>query len=160
MFDDSLPSTHPIFADIRHTDEAEDLFDGISYGKGSSFVKQFHHLIGHETFSKGLHKYFNTFKGGNTKLTDYVGKMAEAYKEDNPSSELDLVKWCDLWLKTQGVNYVSYEVNESNNLEITHGKYNYCNELKDQKIRLSVFDNDFNETYHDFMLEAKEKQVV
>jgi aminopeptidase N len=36
---DSMTSTHPVCANIADTDEAESLFDGISYGKGSAFVK-------------------------------------------------------------------------------------------------------------------------
>mmetsp|Transcript_44429 Transcript_44429/g.32491 ORF Transcript_44429/g.32491 Transcript_44429/m.32491 type:complete len:113 (-) Transcript_44429:1416-1754(-) len=55
---DQLSSTHPITCEISSTDEAEALFDGISYGKGSSFLKQLYNLIGHESFVKGLHIYF------------------------------------------------------------------------------------------------------
>ena len=36
---DQLSSTHPICCEVNSTDEAESLFDGISYGKGSSFLQ-------------------------------------------------------------------------------------------------------------------------
>lgn len=48
---DKLPSNHPIVKNCLHTDSAEDMFNGISYGKGSAFLKQFYHLIGKEVFS-------------------------------------------------------------------------------------------------------------
>jgi len=55
---DQLSSTHPICTEIVSTDQAESLFDGISYGKGSAFLKQFYNILGFETMSKGLHLYF------------------------------------------------------------------------------------------------------
>lgn len=52
--DDILSSTHPICTDITSTDEAQSLFDGISYGKGSAFLKQALNVIGREAFQNGL----------------------------------------------------------------------------------------------------------
>ena len=59
---DILSSTHPICADtIADSEQAETLFDGISYGKGSSFLKCMYKVVGYETMKKGLHKYFDDF---------------------------------------------------------------------------------------------------
>ena len=55
---DQLSSTHPICSEISNTGEAESMFDGISYGKGSAVLKQFYNLLGYETMKKGLHSYF------------------------------------------------------------------------------------------------------
>ena len=46
---DVLSSTHPICTQINSTDEADSLFDGISYGKGASFLKQVYNVLGYET---------------------------------------------------------------------------------------------------------------
>ena len=55
---DQMSSTHPICADIARTDEADALFDGISYGKGSAWLKQVYKILGTETIKVGLHDYF------------------------------------------------------------------------------------------------------
>jgi len=77
---DMLSSTHPICCEIDATDQAEALFDGISYGKGSAFLKQFYNILGYETMSKGLAKYFATYEWKNTTLPDFVNCLDEAYK--------------------------------------------------------------------------------
>lgn len=56
------------------------MFDGISYGKGAAFLKQFYNLLGYETMKKGLHSYFGTHKWGNTTLPDFVGCMQTAWQ--------------------------------------------------------------------------------
>lgn len=56
--EDTLSTTHPITVHVGRTDEAESIFDGISYGKGSSVLKQLYNLIGREAFKKGIHLYF------------------------------------------------------------------------------------------------------
>jgi aminopeptidase N len=51
------------------------LFDGISYGKGSAFLKQLFNVLGYETMSKGLAIYFNKYEWKNTELPDFVGSL-------------------------------------------------------------------------------------
>jgi len=63
---DNLSSTHPICTEIATTGEAEALFDGISYGKGSAVLNQLYNILGFEVMSKGLHKYFEKYQWGNT----------------------------------------------------------------------------------------------
>ena len=104
---DQLSSTHSICTECNDTDEAESMFDGISYGKGSAFLKQFFNIIGYEVMSKGLHAYFEKHAWGNTTLPDFVGCMAEAYKQSGDKSlgaDFDLAEWCDTWLNTSGIN--------------------------------------------------------
>lgn len=74
-----MTSTHPICCNITSTDEAESLFDGISYGKGSAFLKQVYNVLGYEIIKQGLHMYFEKFQWKNTTLPDFVGCLAEAY---------------------------------------------------------------------------------
>lgn len=58
---DELPSNHPIVKDAVHTDAAIDMINGITYGKGCSFLKQLYHLIGDEAFSNSTKLYFSRF---------------------------------------------------------------------------------------------------
>ena len=89
------------------TDQAESLFDGISYGKGSAFLKQFFNILGYDTMSAGLHLYFDKHQWGNTTLPDFVSCLSEAYQRSGDTSlgaNFNLAEWCDTWLLTSGVN--------------------------------------------------------
>jgi aminopeptidase N len=85
----------------------EQIFDGISYGKGAAFLKQLHYVLGHEKFKAALHIYFQKHQWKNTELTDFISVMETAYytMDEKPFGDnLDFKKWSDSWLKTSGVN--------------------------------------------------------
>ena len=85
------------------------MFDGISYGKGSAFLKQFYNILGYETMSEGLKVYFAKYAWGNTTLPDFVGCMEEAYRQSNDQSlgpDFDVTDWCDTWLNSSGINII------------------------------------------------------
>jgi aminopeptidase N len=79
--DDTLNTTHPIFSEIKNIEMADSTFDGISYDKGASFLKQTHKVMGHNSFKTALHKYFERYQWQNTELKDFVGCLVEAYNE-------------------------------------------------------------------------------
>ena len=54
---DSLRSSHPIIVPIKHAEEVEQVFDAISYCKGSTVVNMVYALLGYEKFKKGKEKY-------------------------------------------------------------------------------------------------------
>jgi aminopeptidase N len=107
--DDLMPSNHNIQADCPSTDTAESLIDGITYGKGSSMIKQLIFLMGWETFCKGLHIYFARHAWSNTSLNDFIGALQNGYDNSHPLEPLDLFKWSKDWLQTKGVNKLVYE---------------------------------------------------
>ena len=70
---------------------AESLIDGVTYGKGSSMIKQLIFLMDWETFCKGLKIYFKRHKWSNTTLEDFIGCMQIGYDENIKGREaLDL----------------------------------------------------------------------
>ncbi|MFI7586893.1 aminopeptidase N [Spongisporangium articulatum] len=93
---DQLVSTHPIVADIRDLEDVEVNFDGITYAKGASVLKQLVHWVGQDAFDAGLREYFKQHAWGNTTLADLLGHLEE-------SSGRDLAGWADEWLRTAGV---------------------------------------------------------
>lgn len=93
---DQLASTHPIVADIRDLADVEVNFDGITYAKGASVLKQLVHWVGTESFDTGLRHYFRTHAWGNTRLADLLAKLESA-------SGRDLEAWAREWLQTAGV---------------------------------------------------------
>jgi len=94
---DQLPSTHPIAADIVDIDAVKVNFDGITYAKGASVLKQLVAWVGQEAFLGGLRTYFTTHAYGNTELPDLLRVLEQA-------SGRDLSAWAAQWLETAGCN--------------------------------------------------------
>jgi aminopeptidase N len=94
---DQLPSTHPIAADIPDLAAVEVNFDGITYAKGASVLKQLVAYVGLEHFLAGLRDYFRAHAFGNATFDDLVAALEKA-------SGRDLSDWSRQWLKTTGLN--------------------------------------------------------
>ncbi|GAB3016306.1 aminopeptidase N [Mycobacterium bourgelatii] len=94
---DQLPSTHPIAADIPDLHAVEVNFDGITYAKGASVLKQLVAYVGLEQFLAGLRDYFKTHAFGNATFSDLVTALEK-------SSGRDLSDWGKQWLRTTGLN--------------------------------------------------------
>jgi aminopeptidase N len=94
---DQLPSTHPIVADIPDLDAVRVNFDGITYAKGGSVLKQLGAWVGQDQFLAGVGQYFKKHAFGNTELTDLLVEL-------EATSGRDLTTWSKLWLETAGVN--------------------------------------------------------
>ncbi|WP_053388206.1 aminopeptidase N [Leucobacter japonicus] len=94
---DQLPSTHPIVAPIRDLEDVLVNFDGITYAKGASVLKQLVAWVGREPFMQGVHDYFVKHHHSNTELPDLLTEL-------EARSGRDLTGWSKLWLETAGVN--------------------------------------------------------
>ncbi|KMO77722.1 Aminopeptidase N [Mycolicibacterium obuense] len=94
---DQLPSTHPVAADIPDLHAVEVNFDGITYAKGASVLKQLVAYVGLEAFLAGLRDYFRDHAFGNATFGDLLGALEK-------SSGRDLSGWGRQWLKTTGLN--------------------------------------------------------
>jgi aminopeptidase N len=102
---DQLPSTHPIATDAPDVQTAEVNFDGITYAKGASVLKQLAAYVGEQEFFAGLRAYFRRHAYDNTALADLLAALEEA-------SGRNLGDWSKVWLETAGLNTVraEYEV--------------------------------------------------
>jgi aminopeptidase N len=100
---DQLPSTHPIMADIRDLDDVLVNFDGITYAKGASVLKQLVAYVGMDEFFQGVQAYFKRHAFGNTRLSDLLGALEE-------TSGRDLKAWSKAWLETAGINVLRPEI--------------------------------------------------
>ena len=94
---DQLSSTHPIVAEIGDLQDVEVNFDGITYAKGASVLKQLVAYVGREPFRNGLRAYFAKHAWGNTTLDDLL-------RELESTSGRDLRRWSEQWLETAGVS--------------------------------------------------------
>ncbi|SCK18330.1 aminopeptidase N [Streptomyces sp. WMMB 322] len=100
---DQLPSTHPVTADIGDLEDAKLNFDGITYAKGASVLKQLVAYVGRETFLEGARRYFQRHAWGNTTLADLLAVLEE-------TSGRDMDEWSRAWLQTAGVNSLTPQV--------------------------------------------------
>ena len=128
------------------------MFDGISYGKGSSFLKQVYNVIGHDTLKAGLHKYFKDFQWKNTTLPDFVGCLQWAYDQSGDKSmgdDFNFTDWCDTWLKTSGVNILEPVVEYNDDFSVkSFAIKQLCdlrgqNKLRKQKLNVAFYDSEF-----------------
>ena len=94
---DQLPSTHPVAADIPDLAAVEVNFDGITYAKGASVLKQLVAYVGLEHFLAGLRDYFAAHAFDNATFDDLLTALEKA-------SGRDLSDWGRQWLKTTGLN--------------------------------------------------------
>lgn len=100
---DQLPSTHPIAADIRDLEDVEVNFDGITYAKGASVLKQLVAWVGQDQFFAGVRQYFQKHAWGNTELRDLLTEL-------EATSGRDLSAWSALWLEQSGVTLLRPEI--------------------------------------------------
>ncbi|MFI9234274.1 aminopeptidase N [Streptomyces rimosus] len=100
---DQLPSTHPIMAEIRDLDDVLVNFDGITYAKGASVLKQLVAYVGMDEFFQGVQAYFKAHAFKNTRLSDLLGALEE-------TSGRDLKTWSKAWLETAGINILRPEL--------------------------------------------------
>jgi aminopeptidase N len=100
---DQLPSTHPVAADIPDTEAVRTNFDGITYAKGASVLKQLVAWVGDDAFFEGLRAYFAEHAFGNATLEDFLSAL-------EASSGRELADWSKAWLETAGVATLRPEV--------------------------------------------------
>lgn len=100
---DQLPSTHPIAANMPDLDSVYENFDGITYAKGASALRQLVAWVGEENFLKGLKAYFDKHAWKNTELTDLLSELSI-------SSGRDLESWTKLWLQSSGATLLRPQI--------------------------------------------------
>ncbi|HFG8782847.1 TPA: aminopeptidase N [Corynebacterium striatum] len=97
---DQLPTTHPISTDASDIETVEQNFDGITYAKGASVLKQLQAYVGRESFFAGVRRHFKAHAYSNATFDDLLSSL-------ETSSGRDLSFWAQQWLKTTGINSLS-----------------------------------------------------
>jgi aminopeptidase N len=94
---DQLPSTHPVQGDVADNRSALLNFDGISYAKGASVLRQLMATVGENAFFTGVRAYLDRHAFGNTTFADLLAELETA-------SGRDLQEWARSWLQTTGLS--------------------------------------------------------
>ncbi|GHF62471.1 aminopeptidase N [Amycolatopsis bartoniae] len=138
---DQLPSTHPIAADIVDLQAVEVNFDGITYAKGASVLKQLVSYVGLDNFLAGLRVYFGKHAWGNATLADLLAALEQA-------SGRDLSGWSAQWLETTGLNSLRPRFDTDGEGRFTSfsvvqtGAKPGAGELRTHRIAVGVYDDD------------------
>ncbi|MFE6283966.1 aminopeptidase N [Streptomyces sp. NPDC057877] len=134
---DQRPSTHPVAPDsVEDTASALLNFDGISYAKGASALRQLVTWLGEKDFLSGINNHFTRHKFGNATLADFIDSLADA-------TERDVHTWADTWLRTTGVDTLTPR--------ITPGDGGVCTLTVDRtgtrphRIAVGVYDQDLTD---------------
>jgi aminopeptidase N len=101
---DQEATTHAIELPVSTTSEAFSNFDGITYGKGASVLKQLPHYLGEENFRRGVARYLRKHAYSNTTLDDFIGELGRA-------ADKDLTNWTRQWLFETGLNTLQARFN-------------------------------------------------
>ncbi|MEV8019455.1 aminopeptidase N [Streptomyces sp. NPDC086554] len=103
---DQRPSTHPVAPDpdaVPDTASAMLNFDGISYAKGASALRQLVAWLGEKDFLAGINTHIARHKFGNATLKDFIESLAH-------NTDRDVHGWADAWLRTTGVDTLTSTV--------------------------------------------------
>ena len=138
---DQMPSTHPVAADIPDLQAVEVNFDGITYAKGASVLKQLVAYVGLENFLAGLRVYFERHAWGNATLGDLLRALEEA-------SGRDLSWWGAQWLQTTGLNMLRPKFATDDEGRFTefavvqNGARPGDGELRTHRLAIGIYDDD------------------
>ncbi|HVM26076.1 MAG TPA: aminopeptidase N, partial [Mycobacteriales bacterium] len=94
---DGLPTTHPVAGTATDTRSALLDFDGISYAKGASVLRQLMATIGEDAFFAGVRAHLARHAFGNATFADLLSAFER-------SAGRDLQDWAQRWLRTPGTS--------------------------------------------------------
>lgn len=133
--DDSV-NTHAIELEVPTTADALSNFDGITYGKGASVLKQLPYYLGEENFRVGVSNYLKKFSYKNTELSDFMDELGKA-------ADKDLTQWTQDWLYKAGLNSISvdYQCDGSkiSSLAINQTAPELYPTLREQRVQLGLY---------------------
>jgi aminopeptidase N len=133
---DEQVTNHPIELPVNNTDSGFANFDGITYGKGASALKQLSYLIEPETFRQGVSQYLKNKSFQNSELDDFMSSMASA-------AGRDLDEWTRQWLYTKGTNKITanYECENDKiiSMQISQTSQEEESELREHRLMLGLY---------------------
>jgi aminopeptidase N len=112
---DSLRSSHPIEVPVKDALDVDQIFDHISYLKGSSVIRMLANHLGQETFLKGVSDYLKAHAYGNAKTNDLWFALSQA-------SGLDVSALMDPWIQSIGFPVLTVS-EEPNQISIKQARY-------------------------------------
>ncbi|MGX9885866.1 aminopeptidase N [Streptomyces sp. NPDC002276] len=135
---DQRPSTHPVAPEnVDDTASALLNFDGISYAKGASALRQLVAWLGEKDFLAGINTHFARHKFANATLADFIDSLASG-------TERDVHAWADVWLRTTGVDTLTPTITRAD--DGTHTLTVDRAGSRPHRIAVGLYDQDLGDT--------------
>ncbi|KAK1434223.1 hypothetical protein QVD17_11142 [Tagetes erecta] len=101
---DSLEQSHPVEVEVHNASSVIEVFDAISYQKGSSLIRMLKEYLGDDIFQKSMSSYMKKYAYKNAKTEDLWMVLSE-------ESGVEVNKLMDIWTKQTGypIIYVKLE---------------------------------------------------
>lgn len=112
---DSLRSSHPIEVPVKDALDVDQIFDAISYEKGSSVIRMLADHLGQENFLKGVSNYLKAHAYSNARTNDLWAALSEA-------SGQDVQALMDPWIKKIGFPVLTV-AEEPGQIDIVQSRY-------------------------------------
>ena len=122
---DSLRTSHPIEVPVRNALEVDQIFDHISYLKGSSVIRMLAASLGVETFLKGVSDYLKAHEYGNAKTNDLWAALSRA-------SGQDVTAIMDPWIRKIGFPVLTV-AEEPGQISVKQSRFLTAGEVKPEE---------------------------
>lgn len=121
---DALRSSHPVEVPVSRADEVNEIFDAISYSKGSCVLRMISQYLGEDTFMEGIRRYLKKHAYGNTQTGDLWAALSDA-------SGKSVEKIMDIWTKNVGYPVVTVSENkDSNSINVKQNRFLRTGDVK------------------------------
>lgn len=122
---DALKSSHPVSVEIGHPNQISEIFDAISYSKGSVIIRMMHKFLGEKSFQDGVSRYLKKHEYANAKQDDLWAALTEiAHSRQVLPRELSVKDIMDTWTLQVGYPIIQVDRNyETNSADLTQMRY-------------------------------------
>ena len=149
---DSLKSSHPIEIEVNHPSEIDEIFDSISYSKGSSIIRMLYTYLGENHFKKALNKYLIKYQYKNATTNDLWNILTKVSKK--PVKEI-----MSTWTTQMGYPVITISCNNENNkLKIIQSSFSE-NSSYLWSIPISIFSDCSLDSPLFYLLNEKEMEI-
>ncbi|ROV99956.1 hypothetical protein VMCG_06258 [Cytospora schulzeri] len=123
---DSLRSSHPIEVPVKRADEINQIFDAISYMKGSCVLRMVSTYLGEDVFLEGVRKYLKKHAYGNTQTGDLWASLAEV-------SGKQVEEVMASWTKQIGFPVVTVSDSGSDSIHVKQNRFLRTGDVKPEE---------------------------
>lgn len=111
LYLDSLSNSHPISVPVHNPNEINEIFDTISYSKGSSIIRMLKNYLGEDVFKRGLTSYLKKYQYSNAATEDLWNSFSGAVQTSKAGTQLtrDVASLMDTWTKQMGYPVITLQ---------------------------------------------------
>ena len=123
---DSLHSTRTVEFPVHAPNDAEGMFDVLTYEKGGSILRMLEQFLGEERFRAGVSHYLKKHSYGNTETNDLWDAIEETVNNDG-GEKVPVRRLMDSFIWQAGYPLVSAKV-EGNDLVLSQCRFTFDND--------------------------------